>query len=441
MHNRFSSLMVLLLGFTSLSLPARAEETLRPEIEIDRSVLEDLKGYQPPPMFGSAARAKPVPTPAKPVTTPAAAPVPAPLKRVPVAPQEATLTVPKAEDVLEFPVQNDEIVTRQRLSGPEETVTSARPDYSDSHTKLQTLDTPNAKIKASQKKVDLTPKRAAKPATKAPIPARKPDADTDTAAKPEAAKTETAKVEIKEADKPKADAKKPEDKSPVTAAIAAPEPQEEPVDTVMTPMPPAEKYVPKSRPSMPAVSMDKVEKTKLDPFALPVDATLGDETVVAEAKPTPGEKLMDQALTRNMVKADKKAVESALDGKAAAATAPEAAPMVVASLAPDLSKTDLVSIEFKPHFTELQKDQKDMLASGIVGRLQKKTAERLQIQAFASGASTNTDARRTSLARALSVRAYLLEMGVSPSRLDIQALGDNTKEEPLDRVDLKFSKK
>lgn len=394
------SLIVVLLGSVSTAHLAAAADQPRPEIEIDRSVLQDLKGYEPPPMFGAA-------TPqARPVATP-------PLKRVAVAPQAPTLTNLKAEDVLEFPVKNSEVVTRQRMTAPEETVASARPDYSDSHTLLKNPQLPPA---AAEKLKPVAGKKIAK----APLPPKKPALQL---------------VAATNADKPgvdfplqtssKAD-KKPAAK-PLVVAKAEPAP--------MKPAAAAPKYVPKSSPSMPAVPSGKVEKSSLDAFSLPPAAADADRV----QKPSAGERMIDQALTGRMVDIDKADVEAAMNGGEVTSTKP----VQMAALAPAVGKAvkvPLVSMEYLPRMTELQSDQRETLNNEIVSFLKKKDDARLQIQAFAAGDDNDSNARRTSLARALAVRAYLLEKGIDATRIDVRALGSNTNEKPVDRVDMLFTR-
>jgi len=69
----------------------------------------------------------------------------------------------------------------------------------------------------------------------------------------------------------------------------------------------------------------------------------------------------------------------------------------------------------------------------------KDTDMRLQIRGFAKGDdSDQSSARRMALSRALSVRSYLMDKGIKPVRLDVRALGSETDQMPIDRVDLVF---
>jgi hypothetical protein len=63
---------------------------------------------------------------------------------------------------------------------------------------------------------------------------------------------------------------------------------------------------------------------------------------------------------------------------------------------------------------------------------------RLQLVAYASGSGGDAiEARRIALARAVQLRAYLVEKGVQSVRMDVRALGNrNAGDGPADRVDL-----
>jgi outer membrane protein OmpA-like peptidoglycan-associated protein len=65
---------------------------------------------------------------------------------------------------------------------------------------------------------------------------------------------------------------------------------------------------------------------------------------------------------------------------------------------------------------------------------------RIQIRAHATDADGNaSNARRLSLSRGLMVRSYLTEKGISPSRLDVRALGAEG-DAPSDQVELVLEK-
>ena len=67
---------------------------------------------------------------------------------------------------------------------------------------------------------------------------------------------------------------------------------------------------------------------------------------------------------------------------------------------------------------------------------------RLQLMAFAAvDGMSISKARRKSLSRALSVRSFLMKNGIRSTRIDVRALGDKTKEMPLNRVDINIAKR
>jgi outer membrane protein OmpA-like peptidoglycan-associated protein len=78
----------------------------------------------------------------------------------------------------------------------------------------------------------------------------------------------------------------------------------------------------------------------------------------------------------------------------------------------------------------------------LAARLDKDSGARLQLLAYASGsAETASRARRTSLARALAVRSFLIDQGVRSTRIDVRALGTNAEGGPADRVDVNIVKR
>jgi outer membrane protein OmpA-like peptidoglycan-associated protein len=353
-----------------------------PDVEIDRSVLQDLEGYVPPPMFGAPVQ-----------PTPTATPLP------PVQPALTQPTV-EVEDVLTHPVQNTQVLTQPiPMTAP-------------------SAPTPEPKVAAplpAPMKGKPIPKTAAeKKDAVPPLPPKKPSL--------------IAKVTKKDTELKPQPKQKPKVSSAETAK-AEPSPLPIPDKT--------KAYKPASRPTMPAVPTKKVESKKLDALNLPKNLPMPDEPSDSKpaAKPTPGERMMDSALTRHMVDEESPALKKALGLDDDKSTAQEKAepPQV------KLVESNMVSIEFKPNLTDLTSDQKAILDADVLPRLQKDKKTRLQIQAFAGAAKDGkSSARRTSLSRALSLRSYLLEKGFEPNRMDIRALGDNTLEKPMDRTDLIF---
>jgi outer membrane protein OmpA-like peptidoglycan-associated protein len=79
------------------------------------------------------------------------------------------------------------------------------------------------------------------------------------------------------------------------------------------------------------------------------------------------------------------------------------------------------------------KPQLDALAD----RLKKDDSLRISVVAHASGTGNQTSvARRVSLARALAVRAYLIDQGVDNLRINVQAEGSRDAGDQPDRVEM-----
>lgn len=99
-----------------------------------------------------------------------------------------------------------------------------------------------------------------------------------------------------------------------------------------------------------------------------------------------------------------------------------------------------VTIPYKPNLSDILNDQIGILMSDVLPKLEQDKSVRLQIQAYASPSEDGgqSSARRISLSRALSIRSWLIEHNIDASRMDVRALGLNTDQQPLDRVDIVF---
>ncbi len=103
------------------------------------------------------------------------------------------------------------------------------------------------------------------------------------------------------------------------------------------------------------------------------------------------------------------------------------------------NKAMSLSLMFDGNDSEVTQAMKQQLDS-ILQRLKGNQSMRVQLHAFATGQDGNpSSARRISLARALSVREYLVDQGgLRPTRMDVRALGDQTQQQPVDRIDFVF---
>jgi outer membrane protein OmpA-like peptidoglycan-associated protein len=121
-------------------------------------------------------------------------------------------------------------------------------------------------------------------------------------------------------------------------------------------------------------------------------------------------------------------------GAALAATPPASVPAAVPASGGNV-------VRFAAGAADLGGDARAVL-DAVAAKLAAQPAERIQLVAYASAPGTGTDdaieARRVSLARAVAVRAYLIQHGVASTRIDVRALGNNPAGGggALDRVDL-----
>ena len=92
----------------------------------------------------------------------------------------------------------------------------------------------------------------------------------------------------------------------------------------------------------------------------------------------------------------------------------------------------------KTRIPKLEKAKILTLANSVRG----KGDLRLQLLAYAGGQNLSVSrTRRMSLSRALAVRSLLIVNGVRSTQIDIRALGSKTDEKPINRVDLKLTKR
>jgi outer membrane protein OmpA-like peptidoglycan-associated protein len=93
-------------------------------------------------------------------------------------------------------------------------------------------------------------------------------------------------------------------------------------------------------------------------------------------------------------------------------------------------------IVFKPTETAVPLSAKEDI-SKLVNTLTTNSSDRVTLIAYASnmGEQASTS-RRVSLSRALSVRASLIDQGISPLRINVLAEGDKNPSGEPDRVDI-----
>jgi outer membrane protein OmpA-like peptidoglycan-associated protein len=97
----------------------------------------------------------------------------------------------------------------------------------------------------------------------------------------------------------------------------------------------------------------------------------------------------------------------------------------------------LNTVKFAAGAVDLPSDSQAMLNT-VAAKLMADDTLRVQLIAHASGTADQAmEARRVSLARAVAVRAYLIDKGVRSLRMDVRALGNRADDGPPgDQVDL-----
>jgi len=97
----------------------------------------------------------------------------------------------------------------------------------------------------------------------------------------------------------------------------------------------------------------------------------------------------------------------------------------------------VASIAFQPTQMELSLPAKRDLAA-MAATLRARPAERVAVIAHAGAAGETMSARRISLGRALAVRAYLIDHGVTRGRIIVRALGAPQDDGAPERVDIRW---
>lgn len=337
----------------------------------------------------------------------------------------------KAEDLLGYPVTSSEPTPAKPALNPLAVPASSVEDG------LPLPGSIPAQKKITEKKSDTKKAADKKAVSKKSVPKKEP---VKTPVKPVEKKSDVKKTEKKIEAKP---VEKPA--LPKIPVASKPEPKKvdiKPIETKASEKKveaqksdDAEPYNVKGRKSMPTIKPTKVDRTELEKLPLPAI-----EAPTVKTIPSPNEKMIDQSLQDRLVEPDVKKIMDNTTTPKAKTPVKDAPPIVRQNSAPESSSKvvpQLISLEFVGDSAELKVDQKKVIDTNILPKLKEDNSRRLQILSYASPSKEGqSSARRISLARGLSLRSYLLEKGIQPSRIDIRALGEKTKETPLDRVDL-----
>jgi len=177
-------------------------------------------------------------------------------------------------------------------------------------------------------------------------------------------------------------------------------------------------------PAVPPAAVEAPESLSAPATAAPVPVPAAPTS--SEAAPAP-EAAAPATATNNAV----------IDETAPAAAAPAQTADDTAAV-PTMSD---LSLDFSGNTSDLSAEGRKKL-DGIAKQINDNTVTgRLQVRGFATGdGGDKSSARRISLSRVLTVRSYLMDKGVKPTRVDVRAMGTETDRSPLDRVDLIFER-
>ena len=420
--------------------------------------------YVPPPVAVQAPVPKPAPLPLK------AAPPPPVIKHAEKpAPAEVPVATPVA---VTFPIKT---TTRVETSDPASDTTS-RPIPVRSGIAGNLKDTvpsrpapdfdPAAVTQAEPAPVrDLTENAAVGPAV---IPTRKPQRNA-----PEAKIAAKMKPPVIPPQRPDVEKASPElvaelrarEKSKMEAMAAQAVPKKAPAIDLADPPPPPG---PRGKKNMPAVKKDNVDSEPLTEMTVKLPATADPlldslvekdkESLVATIESLVAEKENGAALFKtkeikrelgsNIVKAEpmqrpynvyrpEQVEEKIIAEDVKVAALPISAP---APRPPEPRSADeeaYVSVPFTQGLTEIDAGITSEIETRLLPVLNDNPGWKLQIQAFASPAKDGTSsARKASLARAMSVRDFLIGKGIEATRIDFRALGAESDRDPMDRVDM-----
>lgn len=367
---------------TSLSPNAHAQMPQgyadeKPHVTIDRSVLEDLKDYEPPPMFGGDLM-PPVTNrvdtsrdelPSIKMTAPKPEALPA--KDPNKDPNKELNKDPKVEDLLNHPTENFHVHTERSAPSPGAPL-------------------PSHPVTVLPKKNSLSENNG----PLLPLPEDRP-----LRLKPPGQTKSNLEKKEKSGEKSKENHSSGKD------------------------------YKPKTTQTMPAVPPIKVEKAALLPILPPINLPPVPQTATQVEKPSPGLRMIDAALEQQIESDETRIKEKLIN------------PSDRHKPTPPILSTDSKTLVFKTEDFDLSEKAKSQIKNKILPSLQKvfqsDSKSRIQIISFAgSPDQTESSARRISLSRALAVRDYLKTLNFDLSRVDIRALASERDATHPDKIDL-----
>ena len=103
------------------------------------------------------------------------------------------------------------------------------------------------------------------------------------------------------------------------------------------------------------------------------------------------------------------------------------------------TETSLISFAMSPLQVELDENLNSFLKDYALKKFHKKPKSSMIIQSYAESRKDDKyQEARISLARALEIREFLMENGISPKQIEIQAMTGKDNPENTDRIDILF---
>ncbi len=105
------------------------------------------------------------------------------------------------------------------------------------------------------------------------------------------------------------------------------------------------------------------------------------------------------------------------------------------------AETSLISFAMLPLQVELDDNLNSFLKDYAMKKFKQEPKATMLIQSYASSKEDDKYQEvRISLARALEIRQFLMDNGISPKQIEIQAMTDKDNSENADRIDILFKK-
>ena len=282
--------------------------------------------------------------------------------------------------------------------------------------------------------IDLT---ATVPSESAPFVLRPPVSSQETIKLKAPAKTETKKPQPKKAEAKPAKVQKAVKKEPVV------------VEDIKSVNAPVEKVEIKEEKSVdkPVDNSIAIQEKVAETPAVKEEVPIKVEEVVPVVVEKPVDKAEDKPVSEPVQKEETRSiepvkVEEPIKVEEAIAPKIEEKKPENPNIPAELNDGDIaLTLIFDAEATILDTDKKEALAKAITP-LVEDMSKSFRVLGYASDeANDESKSRRASLARAISVRSALIDMGIHSTRIELRALGDKSSDNNKNKVDILLIKR